>query len=329
MALIIGLAIALPLLTGQQRPALALTPELLASIYFEGISPALRESLERGEHAVEISPEVEKRILQAVPDGSEIGHVIEVNGTYHALVMIEKGLTHVRLAEVILKGEEVGVVEFAPISARHLFEVAFVETVVEGGGGVIGVPVELGERIDLSPEMKERILREVPPDSQITAAWILDGTYRIKVRFVEICEVAHRVRNVMVILDGDKVEVTDFRLELEMVVQWELIRGVLFVTLVEGAAGEHIWIPQEAQERILQEVGGEIIFAMTRLVIPQEAQERMLQEVCAETFKHIYRALVRIEENGERKYVQVILEGDKVEIGVAEVEYVEYIEPHR
>lgn len=309
VVLIAGLAIAIPALTGQQPLALALSPDVLASIHFEGISPALQESLERGELPVEISAEVEKRILQAVPDGSQIGYVIKVNGMYHAMVMIEKGPEYVRLAEVMLKGEEVEVVEFVPIPAGRLFEGAHVEMAAVGAIYAGGVGDELGEiLIDIPPEMEERILQEVPGVIRIIVAGTLDDTYRALVRIDE----NGQPRHVMVIVHGDEVEIADLdrlRLMGERVIEWELRRDVLSVTLLEAATGHHIWMPQEVQERILQEVGGEIIFATT--------------------INHIHHAMVRIEGNGECKYVHVIVEGDKLEIGVARVEWVEYIERPR
>ncbi len=305
VALIVGVALALPSFTGQRPLALALDPELMAAIYFEGISPTLQESLQRAERPVEISPETKRRILQAVPEGSEIGYVIEVNGTYHAMVMIEKGLEYVILAEVIIEGDKAKVVVFKPIPARLLLEPAFVE---EEAGGAISRPPELGEEFeDIPPELEERILREVPGVTEIFAAGILDHTYRALVKIEDNGE----ARIVVVFLDGDKVEVTDLEQLLEKVAQWQLRREVLSVTLVEEATRDiPIPIPPEAQERMLQEVGGEeIIFGIT--------------------FNNIHRAVVRIDENGKPKYVQVILMGDKLEIGIAEVEYVEYIEPHR
>lgn len=147
VALIAGLAI-----------ALAFTGQPIRALYdLEGLSPALRESLRRGEPSVEIPSEVEKRILQTLPVGSEAGymHVTRVNGTYHALVMIEKGLIYVRLAQVILEGDKVEVREFDPIPAHLLLAV---ETVV-GVGRHIEVDIPPG-----TPVTREVIIRH--PDGR-------------------------------------------------------------------------------------------------------------------------------------------------------------------
>ena len=314
VALIAGLVIAIRLLTEERQPALALDPELMVSLYFEEMSPALLESLQRGEPSLAISPDVERRILQAIPEGSEIGHVVEVNGTYHAAVTIEKGPEYAILAEVILKGDRIEVIEFPPIAVHHL---------VYGGHRVEPYGIIMQHPDILSPEIQERILREVPGAIEIISAAILDADNprhaprverygEVIFAWVWVEEKGKPKAEVKVILGEERIRVDYWFLpdeRDETVLRWELRRDVLSIILMEGAVvgpESHIAIPQEAQQRMLDEVGGEIIFALTS--------------------NHIHRAVVRIEENGKPKYVQAILEGDEIEIGLAEVNYIAFIE---